>query len=101
MIELPSNILFTQVTKDAPTLTDCEFEVLHMVLSGYSNADITKNIEKTNHGVKWRLTRLYNKFNVRNRVELIKLANSTGLKFRNTKGIAQTYAVRIEAVNNG
>jgi DNA-binding CsgD family transcriptional regulator len=105
MIELPSNVLFTHVSKDSPTLIPQEFEILHMVLVGYSNEDIKAQIKITKQGVKWRLGRLYKKFGVKNRLELIKTAHANGLKFitgsksKTKKQCSHVYAVRVEARN--
>jgi DNA-binding CsgD family transcriptional regulator len=78
-LELPKSA--EQEIFNVPTLTQKEYEILHMAILGFSNEDIQKNIERTSYSVKWRLANVYNKFNAKDRFELIKIAALKGLHF--------------------
>ena len=78
---LPVNPLQEKHAVETPTLTENEFEIMHMVLSGLEIHDIANKICLSTHGVKWRLTQVYWKFGVENRLQLIEKASTTGIQF--------------------
>lgn len=53
-------------------LTEREREVLRLVLLGKSNAEIARLIERSENTVKHHLTRSFSKFQVENRIQLIR-----------------------------
>lgn len=78
---LPVHPLQEKYGQAEPTLTPCEFQIMHMVLSGRSIEDIGLKVFIGTHGVKYRLTNIYWKFGVENRLELILTASTKGLQF--------------------
>ncbi len=88
---LPVNPLQEKYGQDNPILTSREFQIMHMVLSGLEITDIAKKIFLSTHGVKWRLTQVYWKFGVENRLQLIEKASTTGLQFMSEDLIKHTF----------
>lgn len=100
---LPVNPLQEKFGQDEPTLTPCEYEVMHMVLSGYSIPEIGVKVFIGTHGVKYRLTNIYWKFGVHNRLGLIKRASAKGLHFKieeYDKKLKQTFITKHTFHNN-
>lgn len=88
---LPVNPLQEKHNVENPTLTAREFEIMHMILSGLEIPDVASKIYLSIAGVKWRLTQVYWKFNVENRLQLIEKASTTGLQFFSETGIKHTF----------
>jgi DNA-binding CsgD family transcriptional regulator len=100
---LPVNPLQEKFGQDEPTLTPCEYEVMHMVLSGYSIQEIGMKVFIGKDGVKYRLTNIYWKFGVHNRLELIKKSAIKALHFKieeYDKKTKQTYITKHTFHNN-
>ncbi len=74
-----------------PTLTEREFEIMDMTLKGYEIHEIALKIFLSIHGVKWRLSQVYAKFGVPNRLQLIKKSAREGLQFYTSSGIKHTF----------
>lgn len=91
MTFLPVNPLQEKHEAEDPILTDCEFEIMQMVLSGHSIPDIAMKIFLSIAGIKYRLTNIYWKFNVVNRLGLIKKTSSSGIQFRTRSGVKHTF----------
>lgn len=62
----------TRFTTALAALTEREREVLRLVLLGKTNADIARLIDLSENTVKHHLTRSFSKFQVENRVQLIR-----------------------------
>mgnify|MGYP000131377836 FL=1 len=58
-----------------PELSSLELQIMHMTLSGVEIIEIAKLIFRTIACVKWRLSHVYWKFNVENRLQLINKAS--------------------------
>ena len=78
---LPVNQLQEKLNIETPTLSEREFEIMHMVLTGVEIESISLKIHLTQAGIKWRLTQIYNKFGVENRLQLIEKSSVAGLQF--------------------
>lgn len=78
---LPVHPLQEKYGTEEPTLTSCEFQIMHMVLAGHSIEEIGLKVFIGSHGVKYRLTNIYWKFQVKDRLQLIKKASSNGIQF--------------------
>ena len=78
---LPVHPLQEKYGQDEPILSRTQYEIMHMVLAGYSIGEIGLKVFIGRHGVKFRLTNVYWKFGVVNRLELIRKASSKGLHF--------------------
>jgi DNA-binding NarL/FixJ family response regulator len=78
-----------------------ELEIMHLTLSGVEIHDIAAKIHLSSHGVKYRLSSVYWKFNVKNRLQLIKKATTSGLQFRTDSGVKHTFfmPINLMAVN--
>lgn len=98
---LPVNPLQEKYGQENPILTAREFQIMHMVLSGLEITDIAAKIFLSTHGVKWRLTQVYWKFGVENRLQLIEKASTTGLQFMSEDLIKHTFhnKVNLQAHN--
>lgn len=80
-----------------PSLSELEFEIMHMTLAGIEIVEISKKIFRTIACVKWRLSHVYWKFGVENRLQLINKAASEGLHFINEKsGIKHSFSINID-----
>lgn len=80
-----------------PVLSELEFEIMHMTLAGIEIVEISKKIFRTIACVKWRLSHVYWKFGVENRLQLINKAASEGLHFINEKsGIKHSFSINID-----
>jgi ATP/maltotriose-dependent transcriptional regulator MalT len=88
---LPVNPLQEKHLIDTPHLTQREFEIMDMVLSGFEIHEIAMKIFISIYGVKWRLSQVYEKFGVKNRLQLIKKASKDGLHFLSENGIKHTF----------
>jgi len=88
---LPVNPLQEKHALENPVLTAREFEIMHMILSGMEIPEVAKKIFLSIAGVKWRLTQVYWKFGVENRLQLIEKSSSTGLHFLSEAGIKHTF----------
>lgn len=76
---------------ETPTLTQNEFEIMDMTLKGYEINEIALKIHLSISGVKWRLSNVYAKFGVKNRLQLIKKSAKEGLQFLTSAGIKHTF----------
>ena len=96
---LPVSPLQERQDIEDPILTKCEFEIMQMVLSGHSIQEMALKIFITVAGLKYRLTNIYWKFNVVNRLGLIRKTSSTGIQFRTDSGVRHTFhnAVNLRA----
>lgn len=92
---LPVNPLQEKYATDTPILTSREFEIMHMVLSGLEITEIASKIRLSVAGIKWRLTQVYWKFSVENRLQLIEKSSTTGLQFMSEDFIKHTFHNKI------
>lgn len=90
-LSLPVSPLQEKQLEDEPTLTDCEFEIMQMVLSGFSIYEMAIKVFLSIAGVKYRLTNIYAKFGAHNRLGLIKKTSSSGIQFKTRHGIRHTF----------
>lgn len=88
---LPVDPLQKKLETEETVLTDRELEIMQLVLTGVSIPDIAMKIFLSTAGVKWRLSSVYYKFDVRNRLQLIKKCSTTGLQFRTSSGVQHTF----------
>jgi DNA-binding CsgD family transcriptional regulator len=96
-LSLPVAPLQEKLNIEEPTLTDREFEILHMVLSGTSINELALKIFLTEFGIKYRLSHIYSKFGCPNRLQLIKKAATKGLQFKKeTSGIKHSFFIKIQ-----
>ena len=56
-------------------LTTSEKGIVSYLLLGYSNDKIAKELNISSKGVKFHLTNIYKKYNVKSRLELVVLLN--------------------------
>jgi DNA-binding CsgD family transcriptional regulator len=94
-LALPVAPLQEKLNIEEPTLTDREFEILHMVLSGISINEMALKIFLTEFGIKYRLSHIYFKFGCSNRLELIKKASTKGIQFLTESGIRHSFHNKI------
>jgi len=78
---LPVDAMQERYALDRIILTSREFEIMQMVLTGHSIIQIAKKIFLSIPGIKFRLSSIYWKFGVHNRLELIKKSCMEGLQF--------------------
>lgn len=91
-LSLPVDILQETFSDEYPPLKEHELQIISMILSGLSIDEIALTIFRTRYCVKWRFTGIYHKFNVKNRLQLIKKATKEGLRFTNEEtGIKHTF----------
>lgn len=95
VVSLPASPLQHKLATEEPHLTSREFEIMHMTLTGFSIYDIALKIHLSPHGVKYRLSSVYDKFHSKNRLELMKRAASTGLQFITESGIKHNFHLNI------
>ena len=67
------------VGTEHPTLTDRESEILRLVASGTTNAEIARQLWITQQTVKFHVSNVYRKLNVANRTEACHYAHVNGL----------------------
>lgn len=79
-----------------PELSALELQIMHMTLSGVEIIEIAKLIFRTIACVKWRLSHVYWKFNVENRLQLINKASKEGLHFTTENGIKQSFSINVD-----
>jgi DNA-binding NarL/FixJ family response regulator len=79
-----------------PELSSLELQIMHMTLSGVEIIEIAKLIYRTIACVKWRLSHVYWKFNVENRLQLINKASKEGLHFTTENGIKQSFSINVD-----
>lgn len=79
-----------------PQLSNLELEIMHLTLSGVEIIEIAKKIFRTIACVKWRLSHVYWKFNVENRLQLINKASKEGLHFITENGIKQSFSINVD-----
>ncbi len=79
-----------------PQLSKLELEIMHLTLSGVEIIEIAKMIFRTIACVKWRLSHVYWKFNVENRLQLINKASKEGLHFITENGIKQSFSINVD-----
>jgi DNA-binding NarL/FixJ family response regulator len=75
---------FTRLSRPAPPkeldeLTARERDVLHLIAAGRSNAEIAQDLYISDTTVKTHVTHIFQKLNVRDRVQLVVLAYQTGI----------------------
>jgi DNA-binding CsgD family transcriptional regulator len=61
------------------SLTDRELEILHLVASGATNAEIARQLWITQQTVKFHVSNVYRKLDVANRTEACHYAHVNGL----------------------
>ena len=79
-----------------PQLSNLELEIMHLTLSGVEIIEIANKIFRTIACVKWRLSHVYWKFNVENRLQLINKASKEGLHFITENGIKQSFSINVD-----
>lgn len=92
---LPVDPLQVKLEDKDVILTDRELEIMQLVLTGVSIPDIAMKIFLSIAGVKWRLSSVYSKFTVRNRLQLIKKCSTVGLQFRTSSGVSHTFNTKL------
>ena len=78
---LPVDPLQERFGQENPVLTTCEYEIMQLVLQGYSITDLSIKFFISDHAVKWRLSNVYWKFGVKDRLQLIKKSSTKALPF--------------------
>ncbi len=78
-----------------PELTQREFEIMQLILKGVEIPDIAITVGITVAGIKWRLSNIYYKFNVENRLQLIEKSATEGLHFFTESGIKHSFSTDI------
>jgi DNA-binding NarL/FixJ family response regulator len=78
---LPVDPMQNKFSAENVVLTDKEYEVLPLVLKGLSISEIALKIFLSISGVKFRLSNIYAKFGVKNRLALIKKSTEESLQF--------------------
>jgi DNA-binding NarL/FixJ family response regulator len=79
-----------------PELSSYELQIMQLTLSGVQIHEIAQKIFRTEYCVKWRLTNVYWKFNVKNRLQLINKAVKTGLHFVSDAGIPHSFSIGVD-----
>lgn len=87
---LPVSPLQEKHQDETPLLSEVEYEIMEYTLKGIEIHEISRKIYRSIAGVKWRLSQVYYKFNVENRLQLINKASSKGLQFFIEKYIKET-----------
>lgn len=92
---LPVDPMQEKYNQDRIELSDRELQILNQVLSGYSIEEIARSIFLSIAGVKFRLSSIYWKFDVKNRLQLIKKSASVGLQFYSSNNIKHVFHNRL------
>lgn len=92
---LPVDPMQERYSLDRIVLTEREFQILDLVLSGYSIMEIAQKIFLSIAGVKFRLSSIYWKFSVKNRLELIKKSTKESLQFYRESGVKHVFHNRL------
>jgi DNA-binding NarL/FixJ family response regulator len=79
-----------------PELSDLELEILNHTITGVEIKGLGSEIFRTIACVKWRLSHIYWKFNVKNRLQLINKASKGGLHFVTQRGIPQSFSLNVD-----
>lgn len=69
----------TQMRAKPLRMTSRQVQLLHTIEYGMSNADIAQSLSLSPHTVKVHLWRLFHRFDVRNRLQLVRYAHDNGL----------------------
>jgi DNA-binding NarL/FixJ family response regulator len=93
---LPVSPLQYKIADEEPFLTDREFEIMDMTLKGLEIYNIAMKVCLSVAGVKYRLSNVYQKFGVQNRLQLINKASKVGLQFRRPSGVKQTFHIKLD-----
>jgi DNA-binding NarL/FixJ family response regulator len=99
-LSLPVSPLQYKHVDTEPQLSEREFEIMDMTLKGLEIPDISLKIFISIAGVKYRLSNIYHKFGVKNRLQLINKAAKQGLQFRTQSGIKQTFHINLNMQNH-
>jgi DNA-binding NarL/FixJ family response regulator len=81
--------------EEDPILTRCEYEIILETLKAFKITDLMLHVFISRFGIKYRLSNIYNKFKVKDRMELIKKASTEGLQFRTSSGIKHTFFMEL------
>jgi DNA-binding NarL/FixJ family response regulator len=76
---LPSPVQNSIMNSNFPSLTRREFEILQLVAEGHTNGSIASMLWVTEQTIKFHLTNIYRKLDVRNRTEASRWAQLHGL----------------------
>jgi len=95
MTMLPVDPMQEKYALDRIVLSDREFEILHLVLSGFSILEIAYKIHLSIAGIKFRLSSIYWKFDVKNRLQLIKKSANEGLQFYSSNNIKHSFSNKL------
>jgi DNA-binding NarL/FixJ family response regulator len=68
-----------QSRPDAPNLTARQREVLRLIVDGYTNAEVSRELYLTQHTVEFHIRNLLQKLGVRNRTEAAERARMVGI----------------------
>ena len=90
-LTLPVDPLQKKFENENVVLTERELEIMQLVLTGSAIHEIAMKIFLSVAGVKWRLSSVYSKFDVKNRLQLIKKCSQAGLQFRTASGVQHTF----------
>lgn len=78
-VKVPANSPKSTPSIPQGTLSDCEMEVLRLIVEGYSNPEIAKSLCLSEHTVKTYVRGIMNKMLVNDRVQAAVLALRSGL----------------------
>lgn len=67
------------IERKTPRATSREQEVLRLLTTGLNSQGIAESMNVSKHTVTFHLHSIYKKFNIKNRVDAYKLAQSLGL----------------------
>lgn len=95
MTMLPVDPMQEKYSLERIILSDREFEILHLVLSGFSILEIAFKIHLSIAGIKFRLSSIYWKFDVKNRLQLIKKSANEGLQFFSSNNIKHSFSNKL------
>lgn len=95
-LKLPVDPLQERLNDDEdPILTRCEYEIILETLKAFKISDLMLQVFISRFGIKYRLSNIYNKFKVKDRMELIKKASTDGLQFKTSAGIKHTFFMEL------
>jgi DNA-binding NarL/FixJ family response regulator len=69
--------------QSAYKITDREFEVIELIITGISSTDVAEKLRISERTVEAHLNNIYKKMNVKNKIEMLNLVFSYGIGYKN------------------
>lgn len=79
IVHRPKKFVLNQAALETLQLTKREYQILKLIVQGYNNADIARDLFLSLSTIKTHVSNLYSKMNVTNRYKAITLAKTMGI----------------------